>query len=157
MEYSIEFSENLISAAKSIKEKQYKTEETDRAVLYLSLLSCEITLKSMLEKAGYSVKELKKRSHDLQGLLQDIGSCEVDLEDLKGMPATRVRSIPIDSNYNNATVGTLLEAEKQGASKYPNEIRYGDLPKHFPSKLMLDCAIKLYEWAKSPGNTIRRK
>jgi hypothetical protein len=35
-------------------------DEAGRAVLYLSLLSCEISLKAILEEAGYSIRELKK-------------------------------------------------------------------------------------------------
>ena len=64
VEYSLQFSQRLIAAARSFLDKDKVDDETGRAVLYLSLLSCEISLKALLEQAGFSMKELKKRSHD---------------------------------------------------------------------------------------------
>ena len=61
----------------------------------------------------------------------------------------------MNPTFTGATVGSLLEAESEGASKYPNEVRYGPLPRHFPSDLMLECAVKVVEWAESHGDTIQ--
>ena len=77
MEYSLELSQRLIDAARSFVDKGKVDDETGRAVLYLSLLSCEISLKAILEKAGYTIKELKKRSHNFSGLIKDL--CLFDL------------------------------------------------------------------------------
>ena len=52
MEYNIEFSGKLIEAAKVLQDSDSSNKESNRATLYLSLLSCEISLKALLEKAG---------------------------------------------------------------------------------------------------------
>lgn len=55
-----------------------------------------------------------------------------------------------------ATVGRLLDAEREGASKYPNSIRYGDLIKHYESAHMLQCAKAVAEWVRENSGTIRK-
>ena len=77
MEYSLEFSQRLIEAANSFVDKEKAKDETGRAVVYLSLLSCEISLKALLEKAGYTIKEIKARSHDFSGLIKDLCFCDL--------------------------------------------------------------------------------
>ena len=155
MEYSLEFSERLLELAKEANGKN----EAGRAVLYLSLLSCEITLKALLEKAGFSVKHLKKRSHDLKGLLKDICHCELagtGIGNSKPLRASRLLAQTVIPNTSNGTVGALLHAEDLGASKYPNDIRYGDLISHFPPMVMLKCASVLLNWAKNNIGIIKR-
>jgi len=156
MEYNIEFSERLIEAADSFITDNNSSDEVSRTVLYLSLLSCEISLKALLEKAGFSVKELKKRSHDISGLAKDICFCELmdtEIGNSKPLSASNLLSKGTD----NSTVGVLLNAENIGASKYPNEIRYGELITHFKPLEMLSCAKVLSEWANKNINRIQRK
>lgn len=160
MEYSLEFSQRLIDAAKSFTDKEKIYDETGRAVLYLSLLSCEISLKALLEQAGYTVKELKKRSHDFSGLVKDLCSCDLEGTGIAGSkPHTGAKLLAqvVDPNIGNGTVGALLSGEKQGASKYPNEIRYGDLVHHFPPMLMLGCASKVCEWGRDNIAIIKKR
>ncbi|MBI2412555.1 MAG: hypothetical protein HYV24_05040 [Deltaproteobacteria bacterium] len=158
-EYNLGFSQKLIEAARMVAEDDLDSEDAARTVLYLSLLSCEITLKSLLEHAGFSVKEISKCSHDFNKLLLCIGKCRIKKEIGNGVyrwvPATRIRSIPVDPVYGNATIGTLLEAGDCGASVYPNQIRYGDKVRHFPPKLMLSAAENLLHHAKGYWITIR--
>lgn len=71
-EYSIDFSENLIKAARFVLEYQVNSVDAKRTVLYLSLLSCEITMKALLERAGKPVKMIKKRLHNLDGFTMRI-------------------------------------------------------------------------------------
>lgn len=160
MEYSIEFGKRLIDASKSFITTGQANEESGRAMLYLSLLSCEITLKALLEKAGFTIKELKSRSHDLKGLLTDICFCELTgsgIGSSKPFSASKLLSQEVIKNTYNGTVGALLEAEATGASKYPNDIRYGDLVKHFPPMVMLECAIVVSRWAEENINSIKLK
>lgn len=128
-----------------------------RTVLYLSCLACEITLKALLERSGKPVNEIKNLSHNLAGLLKELGACKVEVAIVKGflawLPATRLRSVTVGSNV---TVGTILSAEEKGASKYPNEIRYGDAIKHYPPKLVLEAAVQVTEWAKKHWATLNR-
>jgi len=160
MEYSLEFSQRLIDAAKSFVDKDKIDDEAGRAVLYLSLLSCEISLKALLEKARYTVKELKKRSHDFSGLIEDICLCDLEGTGIAGSkPHTGAELLAqvVDPNIRNGTVGALLKCEEQGASKYPNEIRYGELVRHFPPMLMLNCASKIFQWGRNNISIIKRK
>jgi hypothetical protein len=160
MEYSLEFSQRLIDAARSFLDKDKVDDETGRAVLYLSLLSCEISLKAILEKAGYTIKELKKRSHDFSGLIKDLCFCDLvgtGVAGSKPFTGARLLSERVDPNIGNGTVGALLKGEEQGASKYPNEIRYGELVRHFPPMLMLNCASVVCEWCKENISKIKRR
>jgi hypothetical protein len=161
MEFNIEFSRKLIEAAESLQTNGGSQDDTGRAILYLSLLSCEISLKSFLEMAKLPVKDIKKLSHDLAGLLQEIGNYNIEGEVCTGkrgwITATCLRSIVVDSNYSNATVGTLLTAESKQSSKYSNEIRYGDLVKHYNPLVMLKCTKKVFDWVKNNSTSIQKK
>jgi hypothetical protein len=157
-EYSLDFSEKLIEAASCLLRNGDNSVDTKRAILYLSLLSCEIIMKALLEKAGMTVPEIKRRSHNLDGLLRDLGGCEVE-EDivnvgLKWVKAVRVRSEVISENPL-LTIGTFLEGESRGASRYPNDIRYGNRLYHFPYELALEGAKIILRWAREKWDKIR--
>jgi hypothetical protein len=158
-EYSLEFSEKLIEAAELVAKIDLEEIESKRTVLYLSLLSCEITIKALLEKAGYSVKTIKLHSHKLSALLKEIGICEIYKDVTPGckkwIRATEIRSITIDYRFSNATAGNLLTGEKSGASIYPNQIRYGDKLAHYPPEVMLEVAKAIVDWAKIYWGKIR--
>jgi hypothetical protein len=159
-EYSIEFSKRLIDAAKGIVDRGENSEDAGRAVLYLSLLSCEITLKALLEKAGMPVDEIRKVSHDLRRLLAELGQCEVE-EEISGqlmqwVPATQIRGKTIIPE-TMFTVGVLLEGESQGASKYPNDIRYGEHIYRFPPVVVLTGSEILIDWAYQKWDRIRSR
>ena len=103
------------------------------------MLSCEITLKALLESAGYSRKELTKQSHNLSGLAKEICNCQLigkTIGNSKPKSASELLSKPA----KNSTVGAALHAENSGASKYPNEIRYDELISHIHPVDMLFCA-----------------
>lgn len=158
MEYSIEFAERLIEAADSFIGKSEPGEEAGRAVLYLSLLSCEISLKAVLEKAGFAPDQLRRRSHNLDSLLSDLCRCET-WEPASGrwISAAHIQSISPIPGAELATVGRLLDAEKEGASRYPNSIRYGDLIKHYDAAHMLKCAKAVAEWVRENMGAIRQR
>src|SRR5262245_15018644 len=96
-EYSLEFSESLIKAAEGLAAGGMDSVGDKRAVLYLSLVSCEITLKALLERAGWAIYDLIKCSHDLSKLLALFSKTEVEEEICPGrlmwVPAARIRSI----------------------------------------------------------------
>jgi len=160
VEYNLQFSRRLIDAARSFLDGDKVNDETGRVILYLSLLSCEISLKALLEQAGYTIKELKKRSHDFQGLVKDLCLCDIvgtGIDGSKPYTGAELLSQIVDPGIGNGTVGALLMCEEQGASKYPNEIRYGDIVQHFPPMLMLDCASKVCEWSEKNIFRIKRR
>ena len=130
-----------------------------RTVLYLNSLASEIALKALLEKAGNPVKDIKAHGHNLSGFLVDLGKCQIQTEVVKGslrwVPATRLRSVTVDKRFSDATVRKLLTGEEHGASKYPNELRYGDHVKDYSPELKLKAARALVDWALKHWNEIR--
>jgi hypothetical protein len=157
--YGLEFGETLLDAAQGIVDRGENSEDAGRTVLYLSLLSSEIILKALLEKAGMPVDETGRESHDLGGLLAGLGRCEVEEEipgQLKGWgPATEIygKTIIPETTF---TVGALLEGQSRGDSKYPNEISYGERVYLFPPVAALMGARILLDWARQKWDRIRR-
>ena len=157
-EYDIGFSDKLTEAAQFTVKDDLESIDAIRTVLYLSLLSCEISLKALLEKAGMPINTIRARSHNLKKLLSDLDKCKVQVEignKYRWVPASRLRSITINERYVKSTVGTLLEAECHGASNYPNQIRYGDSLKHYPPGMILKTAKAIIVWAREHWDTIR--
>lgn len=158
-EYKIGFAEKLSEISESMTKEALDSEDARRAVLYLSLLSCEIALKATLEKSGKKVSDIRKKSHNLSSLLNEVCSCtilrEVTNNKLSRIKATCIRGVVVDINLGNATVGHLLEAEKYGASKFPNEIRYGNALKHFPVAVMAKLSNKVVAWVREHWDDIQ--
>ncbi len=153
MLYSFEFAKRLIEAAESMFRDEDGKDEAGRTVLYLSCLSCEISLKALLERSGYSSKELKKLSHDLSRLLSEVSSCTFALT---GGRASCIRSKVVVPETANGTVGALLESELSGGSVYPNQIRYGSAVRHYPPEAMLNCAKAVSDWCiQHDGSLVR--
>jgi hypothetical protein len=151
--YSYEFAKRLIEAAESMFHEGAKKEEAGRTVLYLSCLSCEISLKALLERTGYTPKELKKLSHNLSSLLAEISSCTIAPS---GNKASTLRSKSAVPGTGNGTIGALLESELSGGSVYPNEIRYGDTVRHYPPEAMLSCAKVVRDWCDQHDGKLSR-
>ena len=60
--HSLDFARQFIEAAKGPKEQLQV------------LFSIEISLKYLLERTGIEVRDIRKRSHDMMTLLNDLGS-----------------------------------------------------------------------------------
>ncbi|GAB4119273.1 MAG: hypothetical protein Tsb0027_13430 [Wenzhouxiangellaceae bacterium] len=158
MNYSIDFAERLIDAAESFFHMSSAEEDAGRAVLYLSLLSCEISLKSLLESAGFAPNELRQRSHSLAELLTDVCHCEVpDLHIGSYASASGLLAVQPIPDVPAATVGKILDAENAGASTYPNEIRYGEFVRHYEPHYVLCCARSVCKWVRVNMDDIRKK
>ena len=151
-EYNIGFAQKLSETSESMTEQGLDSEDAQRAVLYISLVSCEIALKAALEKAGKKIPNIRNKSHNLSSLLKEVCSCtilrEVTQNKVRRVPATCIRSVEVDRNFDNAKVGHLLEAEESGACKFPNEIRYGETLRHFPAPVMAKLSNKVVAWVK---------
>lgn len=154
-EYNLEFSEAMSKASKLILSSDSIVDESQRAALYTALVSIEVSLKYILDKAAIKVP----RTHDLKKLMDLVSKCTVEDEVTTGMPkrvpAARLRSVNVDTNFSNATLGNLLEAESVGASVFPNEIRYGALLKHFPAAVMQKASESLLLWVRRYESTIK--
>jgi hypothetical protein len=159
-EYSLKFAEHLVRAAEALEADAAPHIDRSRAILYLSLLSAEITLKALLERAGTPVKQIRALSHDLNALQKEIGRCEVPLmhstPHARWIRATGIRAKSIKVPGASSTVGVFLSSEAKGASKYPNNVRYGEKIKHFPPHAALEGARVILKWAHEHWTTIRR-
>lgn len=112
-------------------------------------------MKHVLSKAGVSVP----KTHDIAKLVELVSNCTVENEVSTGVaklvPASRIRGIAVTDDYSNATLGNLFEAEDFGASKFPNEIRYGHTLKHFPASVMQQASVQLISWVKRYASSIQ--
>lgn len=107
-EYSLGFSESLLKAADFMLQDAAKSVDGKRAVLYLSLLSCEISLKAALEKAGIPVKDIMKCSHRHDQLLEMAIKCEVPAKGMtpeRWIPASSPMALAIKVDGGQSTVG----------------------------------------------------
>lgn len=158
MVYSLGFAKQLIESARLLKGSGDLIEERKRALLYLSLLSLEISLKYLLEKTGVPIARIRRRSHNIEALLEDLGHCEIlvsSMNQQQYVSATRIRAQVVNPMFGGTTIGNLLAGESKGASRYPNEVRYVPMPQHYPPDLMLECAETVINWAEKEGTTIR--
>lgn len=158
-EYCLDFAKELLDAAKCIESRGLKIQPQIRAALYLSKLSSEITLKALLEKAGKPASEIKKIGHDLSHLLLELHDCQIKKKivanRLNYVSAACIRGVNVDENFNNATLGNLLSAEEAGASKYPNELRYGENFTDYPPQIIIKMADVLLSLAHKHWNDIK--
>lgn len=160
-EYDIAFGEKLADVASFVVADGLTDHDAKRTVLYLSLLSTEISMKSMLEHAGRPVAEIRAQSHKLANLLTDLGKCEVEVEvtpdNRMFVPATRLRSCSLRHGDAEVTVGAVIDAESLGASIYPNQIRYGDVLRHYPPDVVAQMAVSVAAFARQHWQSIRIK
>ncbi|WP_083916895.1 HEPN domain-containing protein [Thioalkalivibrio sp. ALJ24] len=154
-EYNLEFAEAMAEASNLILHSESLHEEGQRAALYTALVACEIALKYALSEAGVTVP----KTHDLSKLMGLVSDCSIEDVDsngaIKRVPASRIRGVSASDNYSDATLGNLLEAEEFGASKFPNEIRYGRTLEHFPASVMQQASLKLIAWVKCYAPSIQ--
>ena len=159
-EYNLGFSKKLAETARLVADDGVNSFDALQTVVYLSLLSCEISLKALLEQSGLPVKQIKSHWHDLNSLLRDVDRCEIEVDIANGhlmwVPASRIRAITIESDGAKSTVGKLLTGETQGASKYPNQIRYGSGFSSFPPDALVKTACAVVDFAERHWNTIRQ-
>ncbi|MCZ2290626.1 MAG: hypothetical protein LC125_01635 [Burkholderiales bacterium] len=160
-EYDIAFGERLAETARMVAADGLTQLDAQRTVLYLSLLSVEITLKAMLERAGFPITGIRARSHRLAELLSDLGRCEVEVEVVPGVKhyvaASRLRACTLKDGAAESTVGDVIEAESQGASTYPNQVRYGDVLCHYPAGVVVQMAERTSAFAREHWDGIRIK
>jgi len=160
-EYDADFGMKLAEASSLVLAIGGDTQEAMRVVVYISLLSMEISLKAMLERAGRDHLRIRSRSHRLSDLSNDLCGCEVEVEIVPGsrmfVSAARLRSNEVAYENTKITVGRVLNAEKEGASIYPNEVRYGESFSHFPPSVLVGTAKAIATFAKEHWASLRVK
>jgi HEPN domain-containing protein len=159
-EYDFAFAKKLAAVADKVDEEDSRSYAACRVTVYLSRLSVEIALKALLERAGVPIEDIRARSHDLRGLLADLGKCEVEIDiapwGKHWVSAARVRARTLDLGAAHVPIGDLIDAEDVGASRYPNQIRYGSTVVDFTPGLLAGMALELCAWAEEHWNCIRR-
>lgn len=150
-QYDIAFAQKLADVAHLVLADGVEELEAQRTVLYLSLLSTELSLKAMLEKAGMPVAEIRSRSHNLAELLKDLGQCEIQEEVAAGhfraVSASRLRAKPLRHGEAEVTVGKVIDTNSEQVSNYPNEVRYGDRLRHYPPIILAQMASTVVAFA----------
>jgi hypothetical protein len=156
-QYSIAFAAQLVKAADLVVQDGLDDPEAKRTVLYLALLSTEVSLKAMLEKAGVDIKAIRSRSHDLAILLHDLSHClvgtQVELGQNMKMHVT-LQGQTLNFGDQRSTISEILGSEKIGASRYPNDVRYGALPTHHSPEIVLQMAKKIMAFATQHWETL---
>lgn len=157
--YDINFAKNLAEVSIALVDQGLDTPDARRSVIYLSRLSMELSLKSLLEFAGKPIHEIKSRGHNLQALLADVESYEFETESPNGQrrSGAEIRSLNIQYNVHQINMGTIIEAEKHGASKFPNEIRYGDNVQDVAPEILAPASLMLASWANRFTGNMQQK
>lgn len=148
-EYDISFADKLSQVACQVLADGIEEIEAQRTVLYLSLLSTEIALKAMLEKAGKPIAGIRSRSHNIAGLLSDLDHCNVCVEDSHSLSASRIRAIELSYGVAKITVGAVIDVASDHASRYPGEVRYGERLSHYPATTMAQLSTSVVLFAKT--------
>ncbi|MBK6869244.1 MAG: hypothetical protein IPG98_15515 [Burkholderiales bacterium] len=158
-EYDLDFACKLAEIANYVDGQNHWRHDARRATVYLARLSMEIAMKAMLELAGVPTPKIRARSHDLHKLLMDLGKCEVETKAASGtmefVNAANVRSVVIDLGLAHVPIGEIIDAESQGISKYPHQIRYGSEVIDLDPGLVAEAALLLCKWAKAHWRSIR--
>jgi HEPN domain-containing protein len=158
-QYDIAFAEKLSQVAALVLANGIEDLEAQRTVLYLSLLSTEISLKAMLERAGKSGTEIRARSHNLSELLTDLGRCMINVEVSPGqcqaVSASRLRARELKYDNFVVTVGVIIDTDPGETSQYPNQVRYGERLRHYPPDIMVLLAATVVEFAKENWLSLR--
>jgi hypothetical protein len=158
-EYNLEFGRKFAQVAEETVRRGLNDDEDYRVVAYISRLSMELCLKAFLEHAGVSVPSVRAMSHNLRSLLVQVGNCEVEIDlapgQRKWLSASRLRAEPITLHGSLTTVGAVVDAEESGASRYPNELRYGGHPRDFHPETLAATAIRIGDWIQRHWNSSR--
>lgn len=151
-EYDLRLAEELAVVANSVAQTELPPLAHDRMRLYLALLSIELSLKAMLEKAGMPISRIRARSHRLADLLSDLDHCTVEVTPPTGAvyrtAASRLRAVEISTPTEQGTFGQLIDGLNGNVSNYPNEIRYGSYLRHYDASLVADAAKQAIEFAR---------
>ena len=158
-QYDINFAKNLAEVSIALVKQGLDTPDARRTVIYLSRLSMELSLKALLELAGKSILEIKNRWHDLQALLADVESYEFEMGVADGQwhSGAEIRRLNVPYNIHQIDMGTIIEAEKHGASKFPNEIRYGDNVQDVAPEILAPASLMLASWVHRCTGNVQRK
>ena len=133
--------------------------EDQQAVAYASRVSIEQSLKSALERAGYTEKEIRGHSHKLATLLIELGECtvteSVTAGRLQAVSASRLRSKTIHWKGGQVTLGDIIDSPE--TSTFPAEYRYGKPPTDYPAEVLSIAAQAVADWVAEHWDSLARR
>jgi hypothetical protein len=154
--FNLGFSEKLIEAAQFVFDDEGDEFDKLQTILYLCHLSCEITIKALLEKAGKPIQDIRACSHDFNKMFQpfflEIETYrEVGNNIYRWCPAGHIGCEQTKEGIYEPTVRAMLTDAR--TSRYPSNVRYaGDTISSYPpqelikaAKILLDDAHKYWE------------
>ncbi len=157
--YNLGFSEKLIEAAQFVLDDEGDEFDKLQTILYLSHLSCEITLKALLEKAGKPIKDIIACSHDFDKMFQPF-FVEVEIYEEVGnniyrwFKAGGIGCEQTSEGINEPTVRTTLTDRR--TSQYPSNLRYaGNHISAYPPRELIKAATILLNDARKYWDNIR--
>ncbi len=157
--FNLGFSEKLIEAAQFVFDDEGDEFDKLQTVLYLSYLSCEITLKALLEKAGKRIKDIRACSHDFDKIFHPF-FVEVEINEevgnntYKWVKANGIGCDQTKEGIHEPTVITMLTDKR--ASQYPSQLRYaGDHINAYPPQELINAAKILLNDARKYWDHVR--
>lgn len=158
--FNLGFSEKLIEAAEFVFNDDGDEFDKLQTVLYLCHLSCEITLKALLEKAGLPMADIISCSHNFEKMLQPY---HVKVEVYKEIGNNIYRWVKANNvvgskqtkkGIHEPIVRAILTDKK--ASRYPSKLRYaGDHISAYPPQELIIAAKSLLDDARKYWDKIR--
>ena len=160
--YNLGFAKQMNRAAELMTKSNLTEFDEAQAVAYMNLVAIEVAMKAILEKAGWNPTHLRRRSHNLKKLLVDVCNTEIFEELAPGRSrytsAAKICSLPVtDTNGAKGSVGQIIDSESRGASKYPNELRYGDNFSHYSPTVLTAAAKAVIDFADKYWESFRKK
>jgi hypothetical protein len=163
--FNLGFSEKLIEAAQFVFDDEGDEFDKLQTILYLCHLSCEITLKALLEKAGKPIQDIRACSHDFNKMFQPFfleveTYREVGNNIYRWGPAGHIGCDQTkEGSYKSTdiyepTVRAMLTDER--TSRYPSNLRYaGDNISSYPPQELIKAAKILLNDAHKYWDNIR--
>ena len=130
-----------------------------QTILYLSYLSCEITLKAILERAGKPVRDIIACSHNFDKIFQPFFSeveiyKEVENNVYRWVKAGGIGCEQTTKGLYEPVVRTMLTDKR--ISQYPSNLRYaGDHISAYPPQELIKASRILLEDARKYWDNIR--
>ena len=158
--YNLGFSEKLIEAAEFVFNDDGDEFDKLQTVLYLCHLSCEITLKALLEKVGLPIRDIIACSHDFEKMFRPF-HVKIQVYNEIGnnlyrwiMANNVIGSKQTKKGNNNPIVRAMLTDGR--ASQYPSKLRYaGEHICAYPPQELIIAAKSLLDDARNYWDKIR--
>ena len=157
--YNLGFSEKLIEAAEFVFNDEGDEFDKLQTVLYLCYLSCEITLKVILERAGIPLRDIISCSHDFEKMFNPFFSKveiyeEVGNNVFRWVKAGGIGCEQTKEGLYEPVVRTMLTDKR--ISQYPSNLRYaGEHISAYPPQELIKAARILINDAHKYWDNIR--